>query len=434
MALPLPLDAASPPTLADLAAPLLLSPRLSPSPSPASSPRLSASSVPPSSSASSSASSEDDEVYDDDEDDSSADDAPRMPRPAPRKPVPLVSIPRSIKMQAVFLFTGIVSTLGAQWLNYRGALKFGLFGGGEGGHEEFGCLSVVERRFTRLTLSLFPHSAPPSSSQGAADSRSLLTVLCTYIGMAAVALLPASTDSKPTKTASSDLIIEEGNSAPTNKLPSCLPTIWKSILAVSLLDVAGNAVSTVGLFLVGSGLYQVIYSAVIVFTAIFSTCVLKRSLRTGQWLAVGMIAFGLACSTLEDGDASDTEASPFNPIGFLVTLLGTMLYAMVYTFNDHLLTVSPFPREQCIQVGTVSTFLTLILMLFISLPTLATLPLRSPDVILMHLVLVASSLYHNLAFFELLANVGAVATGVLTALRAVMVFGVSHVAFCGRDR
>jgi hypothetical protein len=38
-----------------------------------------------------------------------------------------------------------------------------------------------------------------------------------------------------------------------------------------------------------------------------------------------------------------------------------------------------------------------------------------------------------MAYFELVESTGAVATGVLQALRAVCVFGISHVWFCEQD-
>lgn len=55
------------------------------------------------------------------------------------------------------------------------------------------------------------------------------------------------------------------------------------------------------------------------------------------------------------------------------------------------------------------------------------------DVIIGYAVLVASSFAHNATYFELLGSTGAVATGVIQALRAVGVFLLSHFLFCERD-
>ncbi|KAJ3040695.1 hypothetical protein HDV00_010588 [Rhizophlyctis rosea] len=124
------------------------------------------------------------------------------------------------------------------------------------------------------------------------------------------------------------------------------------------------------------------------------------------------------------------------PFGFLLTLLGTAIYAIVYILNDHYLSTSPTtlpPRRLCISVGTTCTLLTTLIICSISLDTVLAMPLTDPSVLLGYLILILSSLYHNLTYFHLIETSGAVATGVLQALRAVMVFGLSHVMFCGED-
>ncbi|KAJ3288679.1 hypothetical protein HK104_008035 [Borealophlyctis nickersoniae] len=209
------------------------------------------------------------------------------------------------------------------------------------------------------------------------------------------------------------------------------------VIGVAILDVFGNLVLNVGLFYVGSGLYQVIYSSIIVFTALMAKCFLRRSMTWGGWIAVYIICFGLSINGFGRTDAFSEGDSSTIAVGFFMTLLGTAIYSVVYTVNDHLLSDSsnPWPpRQMCLWIGVYCTLVTFIIMLGVSVDAILAMPLSDPSVVAAYLILVLSSLGHNATYFELLEKSGAVATGVLQALRAVMVFGLSHVIFCGRDK
>lgn len=91
--------------------------------------------------------------------------------------------------EAIFLSTGVFQTIGCQWLYY----------------------------------------------QGAAHSFSFLTVAATYFGMMLVYFLPTETEKK-------------NYEALTLK-----PFPTKAIFVISLFDFVGNLCTTVGLFLIGSG-------------------------------------------------------------------------------------------------------------------------------------------------------------------------------------
>ncbi|RKP02768.1 hypothetical protein CXG81DRAFT_24556 [Caulochytrium protostelioides] len=330
--------------------------------------------------------------------------------------------------QAVFLATGLISTLGTQYLFYLHA----------------------------------------------ADARSLLTVLTTYLGMALVGLLP-----DPDAPAA----------APGDPPPRPARTDHTPVRLVAVLDVLGNTVLTVGLFFIGSGLYQVLYASVIVFTAVMARVGLGKRLAPAQWAAVWVITVGLGVSALGKplhgtapaapaaaavhgmpavgpapppgkllaglpssaekaaAAAAATMASPAVParladpsgttqLGIAITLLGTAIYASVYNLNEYLMTRGPSlttPRRQCRLVGLYASGMLIALMVCFSVPSLAALPLSDPTVLLLYAMLVLSALGHNLTYFQLLEHTGGVATGILQALRAVLVFGMSHGAFCHRD-
>lgn len=56
-----------------------------------------------------------------------------------------------------------------------------------------------------------------------------------------------------------------------------------------------------------------------------------------SWLAVFTITFGLALTRLDKRKFDDTQSSSQTSIGFFITLLGTAIFAAVYSLNDSLL-------------------------------------------------------------------------------------------------
>jgi hypothetical protein len=124
-------------------------------------------------------------------------------------------------------------------------------------------------------------------------------------------------------------------------------------------------------------------------------------------------------------------------VGFFLTLAGTGVISCVYILNDYSLSrpvsgtfVSPTPKQQCFWVGTYCAGILFVIMLFSSIPAIQELPLGEPGVIMGYLGIWLSSWGHGWAYFELLKSTGAVATGILLALRAIGVFVLSHNLFC----
>lgn len=175
--------------------------------------------------------------------------------------------PVHIAYQIVFLATGLFQTLSIQWLYYHGA----------------------------------------------ADGFSLLTVSTTFFGMLCISclstlrnkLLGDSSDSRllislPNRSKDYDLM--EKSERRDKKVPQALmkknPPSTFAIACTALIDFLGCVFCTFGLFFVGSGSYQIIYSSVILFTALFSRLFLKRHLTLVQWGALLLIFFGLSISSI----------------------------------------------------------------------------------------------------------------------------------------
>ncbi|KAJ3210882.1 hypothetical protein HDU83_002409 [Entophlyctis luteolus] len=323
---------------------------------------------------------------------------------------------RILANQALFLATGVVSTLGAQWLKYRGA----------------------------------------------ANSWSFMTSLCQFAGMAAVAFLPPPVRAKQDVDFTGD---EEVSTAAAPSASASFVELCKARLArfgpvnikgaalIAVFEVFGNLVLVAGMFLTGSGLYMVIYSSIVGFTAVFSRLLLPgRHLSFVQWCSVVAICVGLSLTAI--GNTGEMRSGykrtfvltlPFKGqhdksevtslfIGIVINIFGTAVLSLVYVGTDHLLSTGvATPYAQSIYVGIFSTLFTILTQIAISIPTLQTLPLLDVDVILAHLVLILSSLGHSVAYFQLVDTTGGVATGVLQGLRAVGVFVLSDLWFCSVD-
>ncbi|KAJ3004276.1 UNVERIFIED_CONTAM: hypothetical protein HDU68_005199 [Siphonaria sp. JEL0065] len=286
--------------------------------------------------------------------------------------------------QLLFLVTGIISTLGAQWMKYRGA----------------------------------------------SNSWSFLTTLCYFLGMFLVVALP------PPNSLQRQPIQPAKGVVPQIKahFDRYGPVSVKGTAMISVLEVGGQLLLVAGMYLTGSGLMIVIYSSIVVFTAVFSRLFLPgRRLSTVQWVSVLAICFGLSIAAVGSTGHHDKSGEAIF-IGIFVCMAATAILSLVYVGTDHLLaTEQSTPYSQSIYVGLFSSLLTLVVMIFISIPTLLTLPLLDIDVIFAHLVLILSSLGHSVAYFQLVESTGGVATGVLQGLRAVLVFGLSHAWFCEKD-
>lgn len=145
--------------------------------------------------------------------------------------------------QVLFVLTGVLSTIGYQWIFYQGA--------GGGGF-------------------------------------SMITVLPSYIGMIFPLLKPSNRNR----------FLSLDHPKSTHKL----------IFTASTCDITGSMLTAVGLFYCGSGLYQVLYSSVIVFTALIARIFLSKPLTTNQWIAVFLVNIGLALSA-GVGDMEGSSAS-----------------------------------------------------------------------------------------------------------------------------
>jgi drug/metabolite transporter (DMT)-like permease len=219
------------------------------------------------------------------------------------------------------------------------------------------------------------------------------------------------------------------------RLASPLPSWWV-IGASVVLDLSGFTLSTIGLALAGSGVYQVVHASVVVFSALFAWLLRGREIKAAQWGAIGMITLGLVVSALGATSNSGSGISG----GIVATLAGSIMYGLNYSLLDALSSSSSSPPQAQLAsaLGSWAASIVALWLLGYTFPhweELVVLPGQavhgSVAVVVVALIVVAvSALAHSLAYFRLLRGHGAVAIGVLQALRAAAVFIVGSVLFC----
>ncbi|CAO3591523.1 unnamed protein product [Absidia cylindrospora] len=215
-----------------------------------------------------------------------------------------------------------------------------------------------------------------------------------------------------------------------------------AIIKLSVLDVIANFCVTVGFAIIGSGMYQVIYSSVVIWCAILTYFLMGRTLTKIQWVAIFGTSAGLAiCSLGTMGNTSDDlDNTPLLMLGTLLTLGGTFFYSCIYVYSDYVLSKQsppPLPARICCYIGMYSTVISLIWISVYTLPRydqLLHINNASKEMVwAMYLMVTIANGTHSWNYYELIDRTGSVATGILQGLRAVIVYGLSHAWYCSSD-
>ncbi|GAN06959.1 conserved hypothetical protein [Mucor ambiguus] len=338
--------------------------------------------------------------------------------------------------QIGFLLTGLCTTLGVQWLFYRGA----------------------------------------------ATSMSLLPQLSSYTGMLLVGLfVPILLQRKEQMALQYKLILSEEETDSHHlfkdhlvtskletqdqeddlKLPT--PAFMKeegpiphfAIIKLASLEIIASFALTIGFSIIGSGMYQVIYSSVVIWCAIFTWFFMGRALSRVQWMAIIGTSVGLGISSLdsirgsplqEDAFASaqmDQEDATRNVLfnGTLMTLGGTLVSACIYVYADNILSKTdrqPLPARVCCWMGIYTSLFTWLWISVYTLPQFDEIihvdaETSTATVIAMYLLVTIANALHSWSHYELIERTGNVATGILQGLRAILVYSISHVWYCQED-
>ncbi|KAI8364003.1 hypothetical protein EDC96DRAFT_511492 [Choanephora cucurbitarum] len=303
--------------------------------------------------------------------------------------------------QVMFLMTGLSTTLGTQWLFYHKA----------------------------------------------ATGDSYLAQLSQYLGMVMVGLLiPILLRNK--QKAYQRLNQEDDDQVAMTTLPSVPeqepskyiegPMPYRSVMKLAVLDVFANFCVTVGFAIVGSGMYQVIYSSVVIWCAILTWFLMNRTLSRVQWVAIFGTSAGLALSSFGDFSV-ETETGSLLLFGTLMTLGGTFFYSCVYVYSDYIMSQQkppPLAARVCFTTGIYTSCISCVWIGIYTLPRFSqliqpTAPLET--VIGMYLMVSLSNACHSWNYYELIDRTGSVATGILQGLRAVLIYVISDAWYCSSD-
>jgi len=285
--------------------------------------------------------------------------------------------------QFIFLSTGIITTIGYQYLLYKGA----------------------------------------------ADKTSLLPVAANYYGTALALFLPEEKTPIVISAQHPKLIIPKTN--------------WNfhaRVFLISIFEILGNVFSILGIIYAGSGVFQVIYSSLVIFTAIWARIFLRKKLASGQWYAILIVTLGLSFSAFGNKDISNDQSQWGSLLGAVFTLLCTIMYSFVYIISEGLLTSKNPPSPQRLQTfdGIYVAILVTIYLITYTIPNFKTLVYDKVEehqgvwsiIIMVYMVLVLSGFLHSYTHFKLLSSIGSVSTGILQSLRAISVFAFSAWFFC----
>ena len=107
----------------------------------------------------------------------------------------------------------------------------------------------------------------------------------------------------------------------------------------ALLDIMGYVIRTIGyldgvgidrrMVYCGSGLFQVAFSSVAIFSAVYSRIFLKTNVSAIQWLGIAIVSSGLIVSPLSSNSQGKSPVT-----GILLTLLGAQFYSISYIVNE----------------------------------------------------------------------------------------------------
>ncbi|KAG7382229.1 hypothetical protein PHYPSEUDO_005115 [Phytophthora pseudosyringae] len=220
-----------------------------------------------------------------------------------------------------------------------------------------------------------------------------------------------------------------------------LSTLQLCIVVSVVLDFAGCIFSNVGLSMAGSGLYQVVYSSVICWSALMSRFILKKVVSKEEWFGIALVTFGLAFSALgESGGGRDNSVVL---MGCFNTLVGAAFYGGNYVTGEYTLKLAeqPHPKELCLKIGAACVAIIAVYQSIFVLPqwdALVTKPIAEANGNTTHIVsalvvYTLSQLAHGLTYFVMLGSSGAVTTGIMQSLRAVCVFVISSVLYCSQQ-
>eukprot|EP00177_Eucheuma_denticulatum_P002138 GFKZ01003815.1.p1 GENE.GFKZ01003815.1~~GFKZ01003815.1.p1 ORF type:complete len:434 (+),score=45.96 GFKZ01003815.1:269-1570(+) len=228
----------------------------------------------------------------------------------------------------------------------------------------------------------------------------------------------------------------------------------RKLFVLAFNELGGFLSGLTGLSIAGSGLYQVVFSGATVFTALLTTVFLRKRLSFLQWLFVAVITAGLMITAEQVTHVSAEAGAASLASGVSFVLVSCLFYSTNYVIAEHFLDrdqtdvdeephVLPPPSGLDLSLYTGGSCLLLfgVYVMAHTVPNWNTLVTSSiqrhhGDTTLIleeYIYLTVASFFHAITHYDVVATAGAVPIGVLNAIRAVSVFGISSLLFCSHQ-
>lgn len=264
------------------------------------------------------------------------------------------------------------------------------------------------------------------------DSRTLIVPLLVYIGnaLSGVKFLDSETQQ--------EFRIAELHEVP-KKSDFFRRHEWLVLGLFALLELSASILCVVGLSYCGSGIYQIVYSSMILFIALLSYLLSGKKVTKIQFVGIIIVVIALILSGLPTNDSiTDNNSEAFRVIvGILLTLGGTFLYATSYAVAEYVCTKNIKNLSPKKLTSFAGLFLSILIVIYM-IPTndwnrMQKLYTTNTLIQLASIGLISSGCLHNLNYYCLIEGIGATATGIMQGLIAVGVFISSAILFCSEE-
>ncbi len=155
-------------------------------------------------------------------------------------------------------------------------------------------------------------------------------------------------------------------SSPKSKESVCGNSIYFSIPAT--LDMCGTGVMNAGLCLTYASVFQMLRSAVVVFTGILSVLILKRRLRAFHWFSIllvclGVFVVGYVSILNTDDSSSNTKSSSTVMVGNFLVILAQAMVALQMVVEEKIITMYGAPALKAVGYEGLFGFVVLCILL-----------------------------------------------------------------------
>jgi len=265
----------------------------------------------------------------------------------------------------------------------------------------------------------------------------------------------------PTTTSASN---NSNNSSTTKKKQPASKLSFKKYLLLAIFDCAASLLTTVGQIAVGSGLFQVLFSSKIIFSATLSRFYLKANWTTQRLISILIIFSGLCVcvyrppqslnnttttlvlnsTTSESIETTALVTSSQSQAQFIfgccAVLLAAFIFSASHIYTEFLMSeydITPFSFAA--KYGTYSVFVCFIYIMTVTLynqsewvinPISQATHEQVLFVFSLFSILTVTSVCRSSSIFTILSQYGSVAMGVLYALQSVIVFSSSALFLC----